>query len=106
MNKETIEKAAMEYADNATPSYINGDFDRYAIADSFEAGAEWRINSVWHDVREKPDKNKLVLFEFRKTYGKGYSVNFGENYALMNNVILGWAYVKDLLPERTEATHD
>ena len=61
MNKKTIEKAAIEYATNATPSYIYGDFDRYAIADSFEQGALWRINSVWHDVREKPDKNKLVV---------------------------------------------
>lgn len=24
----------------------------------FKAGAEWRINSVWHDAREKPDKGK------------------------------------------------
>lgn len=63
---------------------------------------KWRINSVWHDASEKPDKNQLVLFECRKTYGKGYSVNFGENYELMKNVIVRWAYIIDLLPERKE----
>ena len=65
---------------------------------------KWRINSVWHDASEKPDKNQLVVFECRKTYGRGYSVNFGENYDLMKNVLLGWAYVIDLLPERKEET--
>ena len=53
----------------------------------------------WRDASEKPDKNQLVLFECRKTYGNGYSVNFGENYELMKNVVLRWAYVKDLIPE-------
>lgn len=28
----------------------------------FKAGAEWRINSVWHDAREKPDKGKCSLW--------------------------------------------
>ena len=65
---------------------------------------KWRINSVWHDASEKPDKNQLVVFECRKTYGKGYSVNFGENYELMKNVIVRWAYIIDLLPERKEET--
>ena len=65
---------------------------------------KWRINSVWHDASEKPDKNQLVVFECRKTYGRGYSVNFGENYDLMKNVLLSWAYVIDLLPERKEET--
>ena len=91
MNDETIEKAANEkYADN-TFAYKG-----------FITGAQWRINSVWHNASEKPNKNQLVLFECRKTYGKGYSVNFGENYELMKNVIVKWAYIIDLLSERKE----
>ena len=91
MNDETIEKAANEkYADN-TFAYKG-----------FITGAQWRINSVWHNASEKPNKNQLVLFECRKTYGKGYSVNFGENYELMKNVIVRWAYIIDLLSERKE----
>lgn len=98
MNKETIENAAWDYAESIPQ---NEDRKKYSWED-FKAGADWRINSVWHDASEKPDKNQLVVFECRKTYGRGYSVNFGENYDLLKNVILGWAYVIDLLPERKE----
>lgn len=41
MNRQTIEQAADNYAAKATPSYTNGDFDRNAIADAFEAGVKW-----------------------------------------------------------------
>lgn len=95
MDRETIEKAADEYIhrDNTT-----GLTRKKAFID----GAQWRINAVFHNASEKPNKNQLVLFECRKTYGKGYSVNFGENYELMKNVIVRWAYIIDLLPERKE----
>ena len=33
-------------------------------------------------------------------------MNFGENYDLMKNVVLKWAYVIDLLPERKEVIND
>lgn len=93
MTIEEIEKAA------------NGRFaDNTFAYKGFIEGARWRINSVWHDASEKPDKNQLVVFECRKTYGRGYSVNFGENYDLLKNVLLEWAYVIDLLPERKEGT--
>lgn len=121
MNRETIEKAAKEAVRNhfqCNGEYPceeldycefcdgrNSAFDckEDCTADSFSegffSGADWRINSVWHDENEKPDKNRLTLFECKKTYGKGYSVNFGENYPLLKNVLLRWAYVADLLPE-------
>ena len=93
MTIEEIEKAA------------NGRFaDNTFAYKGFIEGARWRINSVWHDASEKPDKNQLVVFECRKTYGRGYSVNFGENYDLLKNVLLEWAYVIYLLPERKEGT--
>ena len=100
MTREQIEKAAMEYAERIPQSDERREYSR----EDFIAGAQWRINSVWHDANEKPNKNQLVLFECRKTYGKGYSVNFGENYELMKNVIVRWAYIIDLLPERKEET--
>ena len=101
MTREQIAKAALLFAGAGewgecpyNPDAKNG----------FMAGAQWRINSVWHNASEKPDKNQLVVFECRKTYGKGYSVNFGENYLLLKNVLLSWAYIKDLIPERKEET--
>ena len=112
LKQEQIEKAAREFTDNLIAENhfdVNYEEDNYDAGSihatdevgvyAFTRGAEWRINSVWHDASEKPDKNQLVLFECRKTYGNGYSVNFGENYVLMKNVVLGWAYVKDLIPE-------
>ena len=100
MNRETIKDAARCSAIHCT---VNDEqFDEHVFA--FMEGADWRINSVWHDANKKPNKNQLVLFECRKTYGKGYSVNFGENYELMKNVIVRWAYIIDLLPDRKEET--
>lgn len=98
MTREQIEKEAMEYAERIPQSDERREYSR----EDFIAGAQWRINAVWHNASEKPNKNQLVLFECRKTYGKGYSVNFGENYELMKNVIVRWAYIIDLLPERKE----
>ena len=100
MEREQIEKAGRDYALDQLE--IVGLPGRAEAMKAFVAGADWRINSVWHDASEKPDKNQLVVFECRKTYGRGYSVNFGENYPLLKNVILGWAYVYDILPERKE----
>ena len=100
MTREQIEKEAMEYAERIPQSDERREYSR----EDFIAGSQWRINSVWHNASEKPNKNQLVLFECRKTYGKGYSVNFGENYELMKNVIVRWAYIIDLLPERKEET--
>ncbi|OUO23750.1 hypothetical protein [Bacteroides sp. An322] len=102
MTREQIEKAAKDYVmPNARISPL---MESIAAKEGFIAGAQWRINSVWHCASEKPDKNQLVVFECRKTYGRGYSVNFGENYDLLKNVVLKWAYVIDLLPERKEKT--
>lgn len=102
MTREQIEKVAGEYSGS-----VFGFKDNPVVMNKHKAfmdGAQWRINSVWHNASEKPNKNQLVLFECRKTYGKGYSVNFGENYELMKNVIVRWAYIIDLLPERKEVT--
>lgn len=126
MTREQIEKAAKEAVQNHFQcngkypceerdycEFCNGhnsafDCKEDCGADDFNegffVGAQWRINSVWHDASEKPDKNQPVVFECKKTYGKGYSVNFGENYGLLKNVLLSWAYMKDLIPERKEET--
>ena len=42
MKIEDIEKRSLEYAKTATPSCVFGDFDKYAVADAFEHGANWR----------------------------------------------------------------
>lgn len=103
MTDEAIKRAAEAHF-NQTTEFTE---EEKSIAKAaFFIGAKWRINTmaVWHDASDKPNKNKLILFECRKTYGKGYSVNFGENYELMKRVVVGWAYIIDLLPCGKEET--
>lgn len=92
MNRQTIEQAADNYAAKATPSYTNGDFDRNAIAEAFECGANWRINSVWHDVNEEPIYWKLII---RKDILGDYDLG-----CELKHDTISWAYLDDLVPER------
>lgn len=103
MTREDIEKAAEDYA---YKEWAGGGFE-CASQDSFIAGAEWRINSVWHDVSEIPTlENRYVL-----AIG-GYDIvipirlceNIQESWAerIEYMHIKKWAYVKDLLPIKEE----
>lgn len=58
MNRETIEKAADNYAANATPSYTNGDFDLYAISEAFEAGVEWLVDELHKYYKKEGKENE------------------------------------------------
>lgn len=98
MTKEDIERKCLEYSQAATPSYTNGTFDRYAIAQAFEDGAEWRINSVWHDASEIPDLSQDILIISLNEIctiliGAVHTLSELKHYDYTN-----WAYVKDLIP--------
>lgn len=64
MTREQIEKAAIKFAKscyldkygnmNAEITEDESDALVRSIAYMFTYGAQWRINSVWHDVREQP----------------------------------------------------
>ncbi|MFK2309468.1 hypothetical protein ACIXNW_11810 [Bacteroides fragilis] len=61
MIKEDTEKAANDFADR---EYEYDDIDRNALYKGFYWGAQWRINSVWHNSKtEVPDVNTIVLVE-------------------------------------------
>ena len=110
MTKEDIERKCLEYSQAATPSYINGDFDRYAIAQAYEDGAIWRINSVWHDASEIPEKGRPLL-EFCRGTRCGEFYEIGGRVSIKNQEwddfykfagIVYWAYIDELIPERKE----
>lgn len=77
----------------------------------FKAGAEWRINSVWHDAREKPDCHRFAIFIPKKV---GMTKRFPVMGMLEENKVFissrpgcilyrfyemeSWAYLDDLLP--------
>ena len=99
--KKRIEEAAVEYAESIPQSDERREYSR----EDFIAGAEWRINSVWHDASEEPERNgEPMLVEFHdfgmdendydvvedlQGYRTGIYVEFKR-----------WAYVSELLPKR------
>ena len=116
MKKENIERKCLEYSQAATPSYTNGDFDRYAISQAFEDGAKWRINSVWHKPSaygEELKRDVHVIARIKRGFciGRfdvagyfheyiGFITQSGIEFPLSD--ILEYAYLEDLLPERKE----
>lgn len=103
MKIEDIEKRSLEYAEITAPTYANGDFES-TIADAFEHGANWRINSVWHSYKIKPDKGKLLLVEdIDSAYDLVYLNNSNPWEELSKKShYMRWAYVEDLLPNKQE----
>lgn len=102
MNKEEISKAALQYAqdkycqeDNRTPQYMIAQI--HAGRDGFKAGAEWRINSVWHEIKDElPQIGRLVVNEEWFDF-------IAEDEKDLNRIIKKyhfkkWAYVIDLIP--------
>ena len=101
MNKETIEKAAKDYADK------QGDFGIawYHAVEDFTAGAQWRLNSVWHLPGAIMPEAKPALVEYSHLDG-GHGYLVVDDPGEFGDSITRFAYLDDLLPERKEATHD
>ena len=131
MKREDIEKAAVSaicenYGCNGKYPCTERDYCIYGTgkntafdcnecgADEFDkgfiAGADWRINSVWHDASERPEKkhaNCLVevkegdfsFFLVSEFYQSG---GFSFMDGICNLVLKRWAYIEDLLPNTEE----
>lgn len=114
MTQEQIKRAANSYIDDFLYNHIDYTVihDNYETGrnnaicefgpDIFKAGAQWRINSVWHDMEEKPNFRGLpILLEHKK----GQIHFLDETPSNWNYVIkyyIRWAYVVDLLPADSE----
>lgn len=97
MNKEIIEKAVNTYI-GFEPEVDEG-VATIARREAFKAGAEWRINSVWHSPNELPRIKSFVV----ALYEDGHIFS-GIVKDYCNSVpVKTWAYLDDLLPERKEA---
>ena len=111
MNKETIEKAARDYAEQLYP--CSGD-----KMEGFKAGAKWRINSVWHKPSAYGEELKRDVEVIAKTkrgyrFGKFNVVGWFHEYIAFVSTssleyalsdVLEYAYLDDLLPDtRKEA---
>ena len=98
MTREQIEKEARRWA--------KGEITKSRIARAemyFKYGAQWRINSVWHDdISECKDVKRWIVVE----YNNGYVDVLPDIRDLdgVKDLVVRVAYVDDLLPERKEET--
>lgn len=105
MTREQIEKAGIDYANNKPYN------ETVLNKNAFIAGAQWRINSVWHNVYERPDSGRVFLYigkslEDRETKFDTDCLYPNENWEdfVFGEAMEEWAYIDDLLPERKEGT--
>lgn len=59
MKIEDIENAALDCA-LFEDYYYNPDLQP-AYIDGFKRGASWRIDSVWHEASEEPERNRICI---------------------------------------------
>lgn len=140
MYKEQIEKAANNYIeslleheidytliDDEETTYETGKCDALSRfgKDISTAGADWRINSVWHDMKsEEPQvygeyENRIYPQIPCLVYGKlstgiGYGVLYWnvtekcwddeecDDYECSKDAIEQWVYLDDLMPDGKE----
>lgn len=115
MNREEIENAGRIEREKIINELQDGynnhhhDINLYTVASAtigqyalplFIAGANWRINKMWHDASEKPKQGCMTLV----VCSNGTSYVCGPNYSDWNDavrvfLIERWAYIEDLLPE-------
>lgn len=92
MTREDIEKAALkgveEYVNSGSLKGFRGSYCK-----GFMEGANWRINTVWHNSTEKPVPGKLLLVN--TIYGE-YDLCYYGVYVW--NTVMTWVYMKDLIP--------
>lgn len=97
MTKEDIKKAAEEYAKEACRPLWRAGNEQVCMVD-FIDGAEWRINSVWHDANEMPDLGEAIIVEL---FGKVW--DYG-TYDVSDSIHpkAKWAYMNDLIPSKED----
>lgn len=115
MKREDIEKAAKDYSIGKTHFrrrvLKEVDANDYVLRkdncrENFIAGAEWRINSVWHDAKEIIIKSGYILVEFKTKRSVSYNIWKIERADVVSywgvfmaeNKIIRYAYIDDLLP--------
>lgn len=101
MKRKDIEKAAGDYSGSILGFRENNSVMQKHKA--FVDGAEWRINSVWHDIKEMPENNRMILIIMQHdipTVLGPDNTFFKEE--VKDRQIHRWAYVDDLKPNIEE----
>lgn len=96
MTQKELDQAANEYDESLTYSSIS---EQYDVKKAFIAGAKWRIDFVWHDIKEMPENNRMILIIMQHdipTVIGPDNTFFREE--IKDRHIQRWAYIEDLLP--------
>lgn len=110
MKREDIEKAAKHYQEKDHDIWAGKDMAT-ELQKAFKAGANWRIGSVWHPMKEMPEHYRLAIFIPKKVGMMKHFPVMGmleENRTFISSrpgCILfefyemeSWAYLDNLLP--------
>lgn len=99
MTREDIEKAAMLSC--TSKDEVLTDFG----CNCFIEGAQWRINSVWHDAKEAP-KYSGMLIVINKDGKPSICGPNNSDWKIAVKIfnIVKWAYISDLIPDGKEET--
>lgn len=103
MTREQIRAAAINAANEVYNREECIEWEHLVFA--FRDGAEWRINSVWHDNSVRPGEDCDVLVETKhRIIFDRYDTDYNEldSGTDWETEVIRWAYVSDLLPERKE----
>ena len=99
MTRETIEKAALICAGAGEYGELPYNPD---AKKGFIAGAQWRINSVWHDASEKYEIRLPSVVVFKNGRAAVYLDLRDVTYDGLWDEVKEYAYLKDLRPDRKE----
>lgn len=111
MNRETIEKAAKKHANAYCPDENPAGYSlgkKTGYIRGFKNGANWCIDSLWHDKDENPKfKGKvekeglLLLYSFGQCVLLYLDKDEWE-HLLSYATFVKWAYIDNLLPDGKE----
>lgn len=104
MTREQIEKEARGYISDvyAGDGYFLPDYEE-EVRDGFIAGANWRINSVWHDGNVSCQTRRKALVLFKNGNASVYNDLRDLTFERMWGEVDKFAYIDDLMPDRKEA---
>lgn len=99
MKRKEIDKAAANGVENYVSENKLMGF-RGSYKRGFIEGAEWRINSVWHDINEIPSDGRIIvlLAKYDTMILYGPNMMYYKESVIMDGGFVKWAYKEDLLP--------
>lgn len=108
ITKEDIDKAAIKNIEFQGKLDL-GSIIENSCRESFVLGANWRINSIWHDAKEDPkEKEMLVVIDkdgdiTQNDFMIDEFVGYDRWSDYVQDIgIVRWCYRKDLIPNKEE----